>query len=265
MRIADRLALHGPQAKPLRRIIGRLLQPAVVENQHFGLAIFEKELAVIGAFEAAGEMAAHAVAKVRPTAKPCDKLQPFGVANNPNGFDTSCGSFTMLKISQGNQQGNFNLVDFPACNQGDCANRPGQNEQLTCYIETGYGCCIKIGDHLTDSEPGNKVGIIKPAIDARFNADTDKRTNICYQKYLADKLGNGQRVLFTPIIATFDVNGKKGVDVIGFAAFFLLDKTARGGQGNVVKGQFINYIIPGDTDDNQPPVNSKLFTLQLIE
>jgi len=210
-------------------------------------------------------MAAHAVAKVRPTAKPCDKLQPFGVANNPNGFDTSCGSFTMLKISQGNQQGNFNLVDFPACNQGDCANRPGQNEQLTCYIETGYGCCIKIGDHLTDSEPGNKVGIIKPAIDARFNADTDKRTNICYQKYLADKLGNGQRVLFTPIIATFDVNGKKGVDVIGFAAFFLLDKTARGGQGNVVKGQFINYIIPGDTDDNQPPVNSKLFTLQLIE
>ena len=55
MRVADRLARHGAQAEPLRGVVGRLLQPAVVEHQHLGLAVFEEQLAVIGAVEAAGD------------------------------------------------------------------------------------------------------------------------------------------------------------------------------------------------------------------
>ncbi len=55
MRIADRLVLHGAQPETLRGVVGRLLQPAVVEHQDFGLAIFEKKLAVVGAVEAAGD------------------------------------------------------------------------------------------------------------------------------------------------------------------------------------------------------------------
>ncbi len=55
MRIADRLVLDRAQAKTLRGVVGRLLQPAVVEGQRFGLAIFEKEFAVVGAVEAAGD------------------------------------------------------------------------------------------------------------------------------------------------------------------------------------------------------------------
>ena len=53
MRIADRLVLDGAQTEPLRGVVGRLLQPAVVEHQHFGLAVFEEQLAVVGAFEPA--------------------------------------------------------------------------------------------------------------------------------------------------------------------------------------------------------------------
>ena len=57
MRIADRLVLHGAQAEALRGVVGRLLQPAVVEHQRLGLAVFEEQLAVVGAFEAALEQA----------------------------------------------------------------------------------------------------------------------------------------------------------------------------------------------------------------
>ena len=54
MRIADRLVLDGAQTEALRGVVGRLLQPAIIEHQHLGLAIFEVKLAVVGAFEAAG-------------------------------------------------------------------------------------------------------------------------------------------------------------------------------------------------------------------
>ena len=56
MRIADRFALHGAQAEPLGGIVGRLLEPPIVEDEHLGLGVFEIKLAVIGAFEAAGQM-----------------------------------------------------------------------------------------------------------------------------------------------------------------------------------------------------------------
>src|SRR5262249_32584788 len=58
MRIADRIGLHRAQPESLGGVIGRLLHAAIVENQRLGLAIFEEKLAVVGAFEAAGEVAA---------------------------------------------------------------------------------------------------------------------------------------------------------------------------------------------------------------
>ena len=62
MRIADRLVLDGAQPETLVGVVGRLLEPAVVEHQHLGLGVFEIKLAVVGAFEAADEVAAHVVA-----------------------------------------------------------------------------------------------------------------------------------------------------------------------------------------------------------
>jgi len=205
-------------------------------------------------------MNAFAVAEVQPTDQPCEGVSPFGVADRPGGFNTACGSKDTLKLSQGPKQGNFQLLDFPACTEGPCANQNGINAQLTCYIETGYSCCIKIGDQLTYTEPGNKVGIIKPALLDRWNSDTDTRSGICYQQYT----GNGERVLICPLVQTFDVNGKSVINITGLAAFFLLNKPGQGGPANFAVGQFINYVIPGTSDD-QPPANSKLFTLRLVE
>src|SRR5205823_6155858 len=48
MCIADRIILHRAQAKPLAGVVSRLLQPAIVKTQRFGLAIFQKQLAIVG-------------------------------------------------------------------------------------------------------------------------------------------------------------------------------------------------------------------------
>ena len=56
MRVADRVILDRAQAEPLAGVIGRLLEPAIVEHQRFGLGIFEEQLAVVGAGKPAGDL-----------------------------------------------------------------------------------------------------------------------------------------------------------------------------------------------------------------
>ena len=62
MGIADRLVLDRAQPEALLGVVGRLLEPPVVEQQHLGLGVFEVQLAVVGAFEAADELSAGVVA-----------------------------------------------------------------------------------------------------------------------------------------------------------------------------------------------------------
>ena len=57
--IADRLVLHRAQAETLRGVVGRLLEAAIVEHQHFGLAIFQEQFAVVGAVQAAPDQLAN--------------------------------------------------------------------------------------------------------------------------------------------------------------------------------------------------------------
>src|SRR5919206_367103 len=44
MRVADRLVRDGPEAEALRRVEARLLEAAVVEQQHLGFAALQIEL-----------------------------------------------------------------------------------------------------------------------------------------------------------------------------------------------------------------------------
>ena len=70
MRVADSFVLDRPQAETLCGVIGRLLQPAVVEDQILRLSVFEIEFAVVGAVEPARQDAAH----LRPVeASPIDQ------------------------------------------------------------------------------------------------------------------------------------------------------------------------------------------------
>src|SRR6185312_13395865 len=61
VRIADRFILDRAQAEALRGVVGRLLEPPVVVSQHLRLAVFEKQLAVVGAFKPASDQLLDAI------------------------------------------------------------------------------------------------------------------------------------------------------------------------------------------------------------
>ena len=67
-----------------------------------------------------------------------------------------------------------------------------------------------------------------------------------------------------PVVETFDVNGKKSATIKSFAAFFLVTRPGKGGQNTVAKGQFIEYVAPGEHGPNPPP-ETKIYGIRLVE
>lgn len=205
---------------------------------------------------------ADATAEAQLLTEICEGLAPFAPIQLPSGesFSTQCDSIYPLKVgSQAGQQGNFQLLDYPPCDEGPCAGVGGGADAVRCYTENGYSCCVGIGDTFIDTEPGNKVGPVRESLQDRWDADTDTR-EVCYQQYT----GNGKRVLLCPIIETFDLNGKKAARITGFAAFFLRNRPQGGGQENFALGQFIKYIAPGEAGAD-PPVNTGIYGVHLVE
>jgi Flp pilus assembly protein TadG len=205
---------------------------------------------------------ADATAEVGPLSGVCEGLAPFAPEDQPGGFSKDCGTSYTLKLGAGNStSGNFQLLDYPDCAENDTSFVGGGSAAIRYYIINGYDCCLKIGELITvDTKPGNSVGPVKQGLQARWDADTDKRPGICYQDYT----GNQSRVFLTPIIRDFDVNGKKQVEIVRFAAFFLKDPP----NGNFVQGgitgQFIDYVAPGIVG-GVPPSATDVFGIHLIE
>ena len=204
------------------------------------------------------DVRADATAEAQPLSSVCEGLAPFAPQEPPNGvsYSTDCDSVYLLKVgSQGNQQGNFQLLDYPDCNEDDFTGS-GANA-IRYYTINGYDCCLDIGDEFVWTEPGNKVGPFRDALQERWDADGD-RTSTCYQDYEVNPAHNNSRVFLTPIIESFDVSGKKMVRVKGFAAFFLRERP----QGNQpVPGQFIKYIAPGVPGE----ADSGIYGVHLVE
>ncbi|HYQ96489.1 MAG TPA: pilus assembly protein TadG-related protein [Candidatus Eisenbacteria bacterium] len=194
--------------------------------------------------------------------EPCDKTSSLAPVQIEGGYSTACGTSYELRVGD---TGNFQLLNYGTdCNEGPCAGLSGIGPLTECWIVNGFGCCLKIGDTFVDTEPGNKVGIIKMALKERWNLDTDQQTGICYQEYLKRNQGNNARVVISPIVDTWNVNGMKSAKIVGFAAFFMLDVPGQGGPDSVAHGQFINYVVPGDANSDPPP-GPKLFTLRLVQ
>ncbi|MEK7317096.1 MAG: pilus assembly protein TadG-related protein [Candidatus Eisenbacteria bacterium] len=204
---------------------------------------------------------ADATAEVQVIGEPCEHLAPFAPEDvPPTGFESGCENEYILKQGSGNgQQGNFQLLELPECNEDEFSG--GGAAAIYQYVRYGYDCCLKIDDEFVWTEPGNKVGPFRSALQARFDADLpDLREGICYQDYH----GNGSRVFITPIIETFDVSGKKLVRIVKFAAFFLKDRPGGSMTQQGVRGQFIKYVVPGNAGPN-PPDDSMLYGIHLVE
>lgn len=207
------------------------------------------------------DVTADATAEVNQLNMVCEGLAPFAPVEPPGGvgFFTDCDSTYVLKTGAGQQnQGNFQLLDYPNCEEDDFTGSGGA--AIRYYAENGYQCCYALGQEFEVTEPGNKVGPLTQGMQARFDADTDQ-TSTCYQDYT----GNGKRVYITPIVESFEVNGKSMVRIVNWAAFFVTRRPGGGGGHEVVEGQFIQYVAPGGFDDDAPPVDTGVYGLRLVE
>jgi len=202
------------------------------------------------------ELKASATAKADHTCEVCDGMVPLGAvppAGEQN-FTAQCGISYTLKEAGGNSvsPGNYLALDFPDCNEGPCAGMgsTGANT-FRCLLGSGYGCCVHIGQ-VVKTEPGAMTGPTNTGFKNRWDADTDRRSNICYRDYV----GNGARVVTVPVITPIG-NGRTSVTVTGLASFFILDQPKSG----EIKAEFIRDVVPG-TGGN---CNSTTFTLRLIQ
>jgi Flp pilus assembly protein TadG len=202
---------------------------------------------------------ADATAEAQELNSICEGMAPFAPTNPPGGvgYFTDCDSSYSLKVGAGNSSsGNFQLLDYPECNEDDFSGSGGA--AVRYYTEHGYQCCVNLGQSWVLTEPGNKVGPLQQGLQARWDADTDK-TSHCYEDYH----GNGKRIFITPIVETFDVNGKKNVRIVNFAAFFLNFRPQGSMVQQGVRGQFIQYVAPGGVSG--PPVDTGIYGLHLVE
>jgi Flp pilus assembly protein TadG len=203
---------------------------------------------------------ATATARVEPLTGICEGVLPMAPVEPPvTGFLTGCANEYNLKVGAGEgQQGNYELLDFADCDEGPCADVGGGGAEIRCLTENGYGCCIRLGDEFVLTQPGNKVGPFRQGMQARWDADTDRRENICYSEYI----GNGKRVVHVPGVESFDVNGKKYVRITGFYAFFLKRRPTGGGQQTLI-GEFLHDVAPGEPGGGSS--EGTLFTIRLVQ
>jgi len=103
----------------------------------------------------------------------------------------------------------------------------------------GYQGTLHVGDWVS-TEPGNMSGPTSTGVNSRINNSTDGSTYNNYSK-------NCSRVVTVPILDSLDVNGRKDVEIVGFAKFFL---QGVGGQGNnnYVTGYFLEELADGEGD-----------------
>ncbi len=209
------------------------------------------------------DVRAQATAEARALNSVCKGLMPFAPQERPGNqpFSTDCDSLYVLKQSAGaGIMGNYQLLRFPPCPQDSLPGSGSGGSAIRYYTEHGYSCCAKIGDVMeVQTKTGNTVGPLRQGLLARWDADTDQRSGICFDDYK----GSGERVVIVPIIQSFVVTGTSWVKIDGFAAFFLTDRPANSGQVNIT-GQFIKYVAPGDFGTG-PPVNSGVYGIHLVE
>jgi hypothetical protein len=123
-------------------------------------------------------------------------------------------------------------------------------------VKWGFDGQVEVGD-ITDTEPGNMVGPTKHAVytedDSLFTrAEEDPWGDDTWDHY---DYGN-PRIVIVPIISPLG-NGRTGVEILGFASFFVASCT-----GQEVTGYFIDYTIPGGGGSGP---DYGVFTFRLIE
>jgi hypothetical protein len=109
-------------------------------------------------------------------------------------------------------------------------------------LESSYNGYLKVGDTLP-TEPGNMSGPTEEGIEYRINQDPHypKCTPTEYKR-------SCPRIIYLPVVSPPDGGGSSAVTIKGFAAFLVTDAEVGAGNESIVRGYFLNEIVPGDID-----------------
>ncbi len=201
---------------------------------------------------------ATATAKAERTCQQCERLAPMA-ALPPAGqgtFRVGCNQpYQLVRGDGSGSNGNWQLLSFPDCPEGQCADMSGATgaDYLRCLLENGYACCVSVDERVL-TKPGANAGPVIQGLQARWDADTDRRSNICFSEYQ----GNHMRIVNVPVTRPLG-GGRQEVVVTGFAAFFLHKRPT--GPGQPVWAEFVYDVVPGAGGN----CNSTVFTIRLIE
>lgn len=107
-------------------------------------------------------------------------------------------------------------------------------------VKYGYNEKLKVGDWV-DTETGNMVGATTKAVN--FILDNNYDT---FNNYPRDSM----RLWIVPMVDSMEILGRKSVQIVGFALFFLEGINKSGGHTEVT-GRFIEFTTNGDVSEGQ--------------
>jgi len=168
----------------------------------------------------------------------CGGLLPLGLLSPTGGFSLGCTRVYTLKLGASlGPDGNYILLDLPACASGPCAGLTGL-PQLQCAASQGYGCCLAAGQHVPTLQ-GINVATLVAGLNQRIARDTDARSGICFETYL----GNGARLVR---VATADFPGTVRSEMVlsGFLGARLVSPPAGSGTSTTVTLEFLDSSTP---------------------
>jgi len=168
----------------------------------------------------AGRVAASATAIVGVPAAIVG-AQPFGVEKG----DYQAGELYTLKLSSDPSQGNFHALALG----GTGASVYKSN------IANGYQGKLWVGDEIP-TEPGNMEGPTQQAVQQRLLLDPDST----YEDFPP----GSPRLLFVPIVDSFELDGRQYVRILSYAAFFL-----EGCVSGEISGRFVRYVADAELAD----------------
>lgn len=178
-----------------------------------------------------GDVKATAIAKYAPISGVSRGIRPFAIEQQPLVF----GQTYVLKEGGGNgSNGNYGALALG----GSGANVYKNN------IINAYNGHLQVGDYVT-TEPGNMSGPTEQGITELI--DQCKHCPSCtFDNYNSDC----PKIITVIIVDSLNVNGRKPVQITGFASFFL-EGVAGDGKNSIVTGKFISRVGEGDVNNSQ--------------
>jgi hypothetical protein len=168
---------------------------------------------------------------------------PLGIVKSNFAFGKE---YTLKYVATQSQQGNFGSLALGGTGGSNYENN----------LRNGYSGFLNTGDKL-DTETGNKQGPTRQGLEARISTDASRLE--CQDVSTADK--SCGRVLYIPIIDSLDLNGRKQVEILGFASFYMSELES--GPQLSIKGKFVKMVYPGEMSDDTEMDNG-LYSLRLI-